>query len=184
MPILPKEIELHPVDLLDPERAATVDRWLAVYTISRREKELMRRLVHRDIPFYCPLIPHRNRSSSGRIRISHLPLFAGYVFVGGGHDVRSEVLKTNCTSQTLEVRDPESLVHDLRQIKRLIDCDARLTPESRIGPGDHVRVRRGPLTGIEGVVVKRHNGDRLVVSVQFLQKGASVALDDFEVELV
>jgi transcriptional antiterminator RfaH len=80
------------------------------------------------------------------------------------------------------VVDHETLVHDLQQIRRLIESDTPLSPESRIQPGALVRVKNGPMAGIEGVVLKRHNGDRLLVSVRFLQQGASVALEDYQVE--
>ena len=40
----------------------------------------------------------------------------------------------------------------------------------------------GPVHTLDGVVLKRHNGDRLLVSVRFLQQGASVALEDYQVE--
>ena len=38
------------------------------------------------------------------------------------------------------------------------------------------------MAGLEGTVIKRHGETRLLVSVDFLQKGASVAIDDFQVE--
>jgi hypothetical protein len=45
-----------------------------------------------------------------------------------------------------------------------------------------VRIRTGPLAGMEGVVVKRRGGDRLLVVVKFLQQGASIQIEDFQVE--
>jgi len=74
------------------------------------------------------------------------------------------------------------LVCDLRQIHRLVQAGKPLTPESKLEPGMPVRIRSGPLTGTEGVVVKRRGGDRLLVAVRFLQQGASIQLEDFEVE--
>jgi transcriptional antiterminator RfaH len=179
MPILPREIDLHPPDIL--ESAADLP-WLATYTLSRREKELMRQLRQLDIGFYCPLIPKRNRSPSGRIRVSHVPLFAGYVFVQADDEQRQLALTTNCISRTIPVSESEQLLADLQQIQKLIALDTPLAPESRIKAGQRVRVKSGLLAGVEGTVTKRHSGDRLLVVVGFLQQGASVALDDFQVE--
>ena len=78
------------------------------------------------------------------------------------------------------IRDRE----DLSQIHQLIDSETPLAPESRIQAGTRVRVKTGSLAGVEGIVSKRHNGDRLLVVVKFLQQGASVSLDDFEVEAI
>ena len=49
-------------------------------------------------------------------------------------------------------------------------------------PGDRVRVRRGPLAGVEGTVLTRRGRKRLLVSVDFLQQGASVEIEDFLLE--
>jgi transcriptional antiterminator RfaH len=82
----------------------------------------------------------------------------------------------------LEVPDEEELVHDLRQIWRVIQSGVSLTPEARLEPGDRVRIRSGPLVGLEGVVIRRRGQDRLLVAVHFLQKGASIEIADFQVE--
>ena len=68
---------------------------------------------------------------------------------------------------------------DLRQLHQLIAADAPLTVESRLGPGQQVRVRQGPFAGLEGTVLKRRGQMRLLVSINFLQQGASVEIDDF-----
>ncbi len=184
MPILPSELDLYPPELLDalPDGDASSASWLAMYTMARREKQLMRRLRALDIPFYSPLVGKRTRSPSGRVRESFVPLFASYVFVFGNETERHQALTTNCISRCLPVSDAGQLVSDLRQIRRLIELDAPLTIEARIEPGRRVRVRSGPMMGMEGTVVKRRGKDWLVVAVEFLQQGASVLLEDFQVE--
>jgi transcriptional antiterminator RfaH len=47
-----------------------------------------------------------------------------------------------------------------------------------------VRIRSGALRGLEGVVVKRHGEERLVVAVRFLNQGASIELEDVDLERV
>ena len=74
------------------------------------------------------------------------------------------------------------LVDDLRAIKRLIDSEKPLTPEARILPGQFVRVKSGPLRGVEGIVAKRKGGQRLIVAVRFLNQGASIELEDVDLE--
>jgi len=183
MPILPQEPDLFPDSLLDAE-PMTDDgpaSWWAVYTMARREKELMRRLRAMGIAHYGPLIQRKSKSPQGRVRSSFVPLFAGYVFLCGSETDRHQALTTNCISRCLAVVDGPQLTHDLKQIYRLIASGKPVSPESRIQPGMRVRIRSGPLVGIEGVVVKRRGGDRLLVAVSFIQQGASVELEDFEV---
>jgi transcriptional antiterminator RfaH len=184
MPILPREPDVYPDDLLDESQVLLAQQspWWALYTKARREKDLMRRLRGMEIPFYGPLAPRKTRSSNGRVRVSHNPLFPGYVFLCGDEEQRRLALTTNCISRILPVVDTSDLVRDLRQVQRLILCDAPLTAEARLQPGMRVRVRSGALAGVEGVVIKRRGKDRLLVAVHFLQQGASVSLEDYEVE--
>ncbi|NLS91761.1 MAG: hypothetical protein GXX96_06220 [Planctomycetaceae bacterium] len=53
-----------------------------------------------------------------------------------------------------------------------------MTAESRLQAGQRVRIRHGALAGLEGTVLVRRGMSRLLLSVDFLQKGASVAVDD------
>ena len=69
-------------------------------------------------------------------------------------------------------------------IHRLIDSGAPLTVESRLARGDRVRIRSGPLAGLEGTVLSRRGIRRLTVSVDFLQQGASVAVEDYMLETI
>jgi transcription antitermination factor NusG len=184
MPILPREPDIYPAELFEhlEQADAPAGQWWAMYTLARREKELMRRLRGLGIAFYSPLVHKRVRSPGGRVRDSYVPLFASYVFVHGNEHQRHQALVTNCISRCLAVPDPQGLVRDLRQVQRLIELDAPLTVEARIEPGRRIRVRSGPMAGLEGTVIKRRGRDWLVVAVEFLQQGASVLLEDFQVE--
>jgi transcription antitermination factor NusG len=182
MPILPKQRDVFPGDLLDADDGRGVGRWLVLYTIARREKDLMRKLEAAGVPFYGPLIPRRLRSAGGRTRTSYVPLFPGYVFCRADEEQRRAALATNCVARWISVGDERMLEEDLRAIKRLIDTEQPLTPEARLTAGSAVRVRSGPLLGIEGMVVKRRGSARLVVAVRFLNQGASIELEDVDLE--
>lgn len=144
----------------------------------------MRRLRTMGIDHYGPMVKRRTRSPGGRIRTSYVPLFASYIFLRGDDTTRHEAMSSNCISRCLKVENPAELVRDLRQIQRLILSDAPLTPEAKIEPGMRVRIKSGSLAGTEGVVIRRHGVERLLVAVHFLQRGASIQLDDFQVEPV
>ena len=186
MPILAAEPMILPDDLIQVanERLEAGDRWWAMYTLARREKELMRRLRAMKISHYCPLVPRRTKSPAGRVRMAHIPLFGSYVFVLGDETVRHQSLTTNCISQCLDVVDPTRLTFDLSQVQRLIACNAPLTPEARLQPGRCVRIRSGPMMGLEGIVAKRRGKDWLVISLEFLKQGVSVLLEDYQVEAI
>ena len=179
MPILKEEPSMYPETLLDASPSEAAQRcWLALYTKARQEKSLARELLKYRIPFYLPLVRKTN-VARGRRRTSLVPLFAGYVFLYGSEEERVRTLTTNRISRVLPVNDPDQLLFDLRQLRQLIVANAPLTVESRLGPGQRVRVRQGAFAGLEGSVLKRRGETRLLVSINFLQQGASVEIDDF-----
>ncbi len=186
MPILECETDLFPATLFEHiELDVDTDRsWWALYTRSRREKDLMRRLLAFEIPFYGPTVPQQRRSPAGRVRTSHVPLFSNYVFMWGNPDQRYHALSTNCLSRCLEVPGQDALTTDLRSVHSLIHTGEPVTVEERLEPGRAVRVRSGPLAGQKGTVTERRGQRRLIISVEFLQQAVSVELDDFEVEAI
>lgn len=183
MPILEREVDIFPEALL--EQAASCDenaQWTLLYTRARREKEAMRRFTALGVPFYSPLVGKRTRSPSGRVRKAYVPLFSSYIFIYGDEHVRYRALTTNCISRWLHVSDPARLIRDLQQIRRVIESGEPLTTEERLAEGARVRIRSGSLKGLEGTVIRRSGKDRLLVAVNFLAKGASFLLDNFQVE--
>jgi len=185
MPILPPEPDIYPEDLLTaPLPDVAEAKWWALYTLPRREKDLMRRLYRMQIAFYGPMVKRRTRSPGGRVRVSQVPLFQGYVFLYGSDSDRYRAVTTNCVSKCLEVLDSPELVADLKQIRLLISSDAPLTPEARLEPGMRIRIRSGPLMGLEGTVIKRRGAERLLVIVHFLQQGVSMQMEDYQVERI
>ena len=183
MPILPPEPDCHPVDLLEQPQSPD-EAWWLFYTRSRQEKQLMRRLRELNVKHYAPQIPHRKRSPAGRLRTTYAPLFNNYVFMCGAERQRYEAVCTGCIVQHEQITDTEQFLTDLKQIHRLVNTGVPLTIESRIEPGESVRVRSGAFTGYEGIVIRRDQETRLLVSIQFMDQGVSVKLEDCQLESI
>ena len=187
MPILGKEPDLFPAELLDDPQASAPDgQWWVIYTLSRREKDLMRRLRSLNIAHYGPLVPHRTRSPQGRIRTSYLPLFAGYIFVFANEEGRYNTVSTGCVSKCIEVTEHETLLEDLKQVRALEEFGEDLQSEIRPTIGQRARIVRGPLAGKElvGTITQVKSQHRLTILVNFLQQGASVVVDEADLELI
>jgi transcriptional antiterminator RfaH len=84
----------------------------------------------------------------------------------------------------LEVVDQESLERDLRQIHKMLNSGLVVSPEPTMPVGATVRILNGPLTGITGKVMRRGKHNQFVAVVNFLRRGATVDLQDWQVELV
>lgn len=177
MPILAAETDIFPASLFD--EAPVDDRlWWVLHTRPRQEKSLARQLVGSRISFFLPQIARRSLVR-GRAVTSYNPLFTSYVFLLANDHERIGALSSQRVVHTIKVVDQQKLWHDLRQINRLIGCGAPITPEDRLEPGMNVEIQSGPLMGLKGRIVRSAAKRRFVVEVDFIQKGASVELDDF-----
>jgi transcriptional antiterminator RfaH len=185
MPVLPAEPDLFPENLFsDASLDGSSERsWWVLHTKPRQEKSVARFLHERRIPFYLPLIQRRWRLRNRAMK-SHVPLFASYVFLFGSRDERLAALTTNRIVRTLEVKDPSQLWADLRQIHKLIASGEPITPEDKLAPGATVEIKNGPLAGLRGKIIRTATGRRFVVQVDFIQRGASVLLEDYTLERV
>ena len=180
MPILKREPDFLPPDLfaLAPERFP----WWVAHVRSRQEKILARECGTRGIPFYLPLREQRNRRDPRR-RTSYLPLFPGYVFVrGDAEHERLELLRTNLCVNILQVLDQEGLAHDLEQVRRLQETGLPLQAHPELAKGSLVKIAEGPFAGMTGCVTSLKGRSRFVVSVRFIHRSVSVALDRDELE--
>jgi transcription antitermination factor NusG len=179
MPILQAEPQLYPECLFEQTRESSSDRkWWVLHTRPRQEKSLARQLYAGTMPFYLPLISRRLHIRQ-RVVNSYLPLFGGYVFLLAEPDERLMALGTKRVVRSIPVADQDGLWRDLTQMHRLICSGAPITPEDRLSPGTLVEIRSGPLAGLRGKILDKASRRRFVVEIDFIQRGASVLLDDF-----
>lgn len=182
MPILKKEPDIHPPDLLEENSETLTDdasrEWLCAYTLSRREKDLMRKLFAQKIPFYGPTITKRYRSPQGRLRTSFVPLFPNYVFMFASDSERLSAVKTNCISRFQSILNVDQLVRELRLINNLVASGVSLTPEANLEAGDWAQIRTGPFAGYEGTVIRREGKTRFLIAVNFIEQGVSMEIDE------
>ena len=130
MPIISLEPFLFPEELFMAKHyhfslntvPATDARWWVLRTRPRCEKALARSLLNQGISFFLPLFERRHRLQGRRV-VSHLPLFAGYVFLHATTDDRLAALKTNRVVSCLHVTDDEQsqLYTDLRRFYALME---------------------------------------------------------------
>lgn len=190
MPILQPEPHRYPEQVLSlagdgPSEMADADqpsrRWWAFCTKARQEKAVARELLQREIPFYLPLHRKENLIRGKRVP-SQIPLFSGYIFTWVDESERSQVYSTNRVWRAIPVDDQQRLTQDLRGVQLSIESDQPLSVESRIQAGERVRVKSGPMAGVEGIVLERRGRVRLLIKVHFLQQGVSLEIDDLLVE--
>jgi transcription antitermination factor NusG len=174
MPLLKRETEHFPPALF--EGAADRLPWWVGHVRSRQEKAVARYLEPRDVGFFLPQ-GEKRVVRQNRARVSHLPLFPGYIFFRGTLADRQTALRSQLLVRVIEVGDQELLGAELRQLHELRLSGASLVPLHDFAPGDAVRITEGPFQGYSGVIVWRPGRPRLVVSVSMLGKAVEVEFD-------
>jgi len=71
---------------------------------------------------------------------------------------------------------------ELARIRGCLGRGMRAEPHPYLTAGRRVRVRSGPLEGMDGIVVRRKNGNRLVISLELIQRAMAVELDGADLE--
>jgi Transcription termination factor nusG len=108
-----------------------------------------------------------------------LPLFAGYVFWRFSPQDRTPVLKTPGVKSIVAFGGQPAPVADfeISAIRRAVGSGLPVEPWPLVGEGQPVRIERGPLSGLCGVLVRARDNWRLVVSVELLQRSVAVEVD-------
>ena len=119
-----------------------------------------------------------------RRKVLALPLFPGYVFVRGGLDRRLDVVTTPGVHMILYRGDHVAVVPDeeIEAIQRAVAGPYRVEPHPFLKCGARVRVIRGALEGVEGILVRKKNLCRLVLSVPMLSQSVAVEVNSWDVE--
>jgi transcription antitermination factor NusG len=177
MPLLKREPDVFPPDLFDSGRP---EPWLVAHVRSRQEKVLARYLRAMEIPHYVPQREKKVRRS-GRLFVSYLPLFPGYVFFRPSGMERSVAWESGVVVRLIDAPDPARLQMELAQLERLQRSGATLVPYAALCPGEPVRVVDGPFEDYVGVVLRDRGAERLLVSVSLLRKTVAV---EFEREML
>jgi transcription antitermination factor NusG len=157
--------------------------WYAVYTRHQHEKIVAESLSNNGIevflPTYCAV-----RQWKDRKKHLLLPLFPCYVFLHGGLDRRVKVLSTPGVYSFVGVAGHPAAIQEteIESIRKAVTSGLRAEPFPFLQCGDRVRVKAGPLMGIEGILIRKKSSFRLILSAELLQKSIAVEVDAFSVE--
>lgn len=164
-------------------------KWFAVHTRSRHEFQVFGRLRQKGIESFLPTV-ERLRRWKDRKKLVTFPLFPGYLFV---HIPRRpqdilNVLKVNGVVRFLcsVPGEPDPVPDDqIHSLKRLVESKEALDPYPYLTEGQKVRIRRGPLAGVEGILMEKKPGKHmLVLSVDVLRQGVALTINASDVEKV
>ncbi len=154
----------------------TNTHWYVLKTRSRQEKAVARTLHAAGIEHYLPLV-EQVKYHGHRKRVVSKPMFSTYLFLSGSIDATYFAMSTRRVAKVIPVPDQARLVHELKQIRQVVDLGGELDLYEYLTRGRHVRVTAGPFRDIEGIVEDRPRPDRLVLQVEALGRAMSLEID-------
>jgi transcription antitermination factor NusG len=157
--------------------------WYAVCTRHQHEKAVSERLSGIGFDVFLPTY-EAVRQWKDRVKRLSLPLFPCYVFLRFGLERRPEVVSTIGVHSIVTFAGRPAPIPEIQidAIKRVIENHLRVEPHPFLSRGDWVRVTFGPLAGIEGIVIRRKSGFRLILSADLLGRSIAVEVDALNVE--
>jgi transcription termination/antitermination protein NusG len=170
----------------DHARVAALSNWYAVYVKSRHEFVAAAELTRKGIETYLPVV-RKVSQWKDRKKLIELPLFPGYVFVrvpvypGAFLDV----LKTRgiVAFVSLEPGAPTPVSADeINSLRILIGTGRDLDVFPGLKEGMKVRVKHGPLAGVEGVLSRKENEFLFLVNIELLGRSVAVKVVPQDIE--
>jgi len=158
--------------------------WYAVYTTSRHEKRVAEHFSHRQIDHYLPLYRTKRKWKDGSLATLHLPLFPGYIFV---HIRRTERVRVLSVPGALAIVGgtggapaplPDAVIDALRRGLEVRQAE----PHPLLTVGQRARIRSGAFEGMEGVVVKKKNSFRVVLTLEQIMQSIAVEVGEGDLE--
>lgn len=154
-----------------------IEAWYAIYCKFQHEKSAAALLARKQFEVFLPVYRAVHRWKD-RNQIVILPLFPCYFFVQTRIERKTEILQTAGIRWIVESAGhacplPEAEIEAIQKVCAVMVAQ----PHPFLKEGQRVRVRSGPLAGIEGFYVRAKNHYRMIVSIQLLQQAVAVEMD-------
>ena len=167
------------------DRELPAPHWYALYTNPRHEKVVARQLKERCVENFLPLYRTWHRWKDRRKQVE-LALFPGYVFVRIQEQNKLRVLKVpgavnlvSFNGKLAALPEPE-----IEALRNALDNEVFAEPCPYLRVGRKVRVVRGPMAGAEGILSRKKDKSRVVISVEVLMRSVSLEIDGMDLEPV
>ena len=156
--------------------------WWAVYTKHQHEKTAAEILAIKGAEVFLPLYGTTHRWKDRVVHLT-LPLFPSYMFVRAQQEMRLPILSTPGVLMIVGHGAGFAVLEDteIQNLRSAVERPHAIQPHPFLNVGERVRIVRGPLTGVEGILTRRKNLCRVVVSVEMLRQSASIEVNEWDV---
>jgi len=167
------------------DAADTSPQWFAASTTPRHEKSVSELLVERQIEAFLPLYRKATQWKKSRPVILELPLFPTYVFVRITRQARGAVLSLPGVHSIVgSSKDPWPIPDtEIDALRRGLQMH-KVEPHPYLKVGERVRVKAGLMAGVEGILVRKKNEFRMVLTLDVIMRSMSVEVNADDLELI
>lgn len=157
--------------------------WFVAHTRPRCEKKLKAYCEREGIAATLPLIDSIHRYRGKTVKFTK-PLFPGYVFLQLLPEQKPKVFQRDQVANLLAVADQELFQQQLNDVLLALASGVEIFLAPEIGEGCRVKVKSGPLRGMDGWVEKRYGLTTVLLRLDFIGQAAAVKLMADELELI
>jgi transcription antitermination factor NusG len=157
--------------------------WYAVSVHPRHEKQVAQMCETKGVNYLLPLYSSLRRWKDRRKRLD-MVLFPGYVFVNIVLAERLRVLVLPGVARFVTFHGQPAVVpdHEIRVLGLGAESGLSIQPHPYLQKGRLVRVRNGPMAGVEGVLVRRKDRFRVVISIDLIMSSVAAEVDEGDIE--
>jgi transcription antitermination factor NusG len=157
--------------------------WFVAHTKPRREKKLVEHCRRHEIAATLPCYSSAHKYR-GKTVVFQKPLFPGYVFLQLEPGHASSVRQSDLVANLLDVFDQQTFSHQLKDILLALQTEVGVRLAPAIGEGMRVKIKTGPLQGIEGWVEQRYGMTTVLLRLDFINQAAAVKIDADALEMI
>ena len=157
--------------------------WFVAHTLPRCEKKLLQYCERKSLAATLPCYrsAHKYR---GKTVVFQKPLFPSYVFIQMLLEKRNLVLQSDYIANLLDVHDQALFARQLDEVMQALETDLEIRLAPTIGEGARVKIKSGPLRGVEGWVEKRYGMSVVLLRLDFIGQAAAVKVEAMDLEMI
>jgi transcription antitermination factor NusG len=167
------------VENLAAEGTGAFPNWYVAYTRANHERRVANQLAERGVENFLPQYESVRKWKDRKVRLQ-MPLFPGYLFVHIALQNRLKVLQVPGVACLVGFAGRPVAVaeEEFARIRGILNQGFAAEPHPYLQAGRRVRVHSGPFEGVKGIVVRRKNRSRLVISLELIQRAMSVDVEE------
>jgi transcription antitermination factor NusG len=157
--------------------------WYALHIRSRHEKRVAERLVSQSLETFIPLHRGRHTRKNGVHADVDLPLFPCYLFARASiHDRIRLLQQPGVLGFAASSAKPTVIPDEEISVLRTATEGLKAEPHPYLSNGDSVRIVSGPFVGMTGILTRRKQEYRVVLSIEAIMRSIVVEVSEFDIE--